>query len=105
MNIFSKKVESRPLMVDHLKKIELASKEQNAQWWLILNRWEWPLELDSVVEDPPRPWHSNTLRRKLMDAIDEAVGHRYILYYANVIHRKAMTDEEFSEFWTNRHIS
>ena len=63
-----------------------------AKWWCLLNSWEWPAELS----DPEPTTHVPGGRRgRLMDWIDNQIGHRQCSREWN----RDMTDEEHNDFW------
>ena len=64
-----------------------------AEWWCLLNRWEWPGKIPNP--EPFQPWRAKGRRRKLMDMIDDVVGGRLISRTWN----KDMTDEEHDLFY------
>lgn len=74
----------------------LAQQDQKtlAEWWCILNSWEWPDELP----DPEDDRHNYTIgnrRSQLTGWIITNIGLRACLRH----HNHKMNDEEFEDFW------
>lgn len=63
-----------------------------AEWWCLLNRWEWPREL---VDPEPAVHVPGGRRGRIMDWIDQRIGHRVVSREWN----RHMTDEEHEDFW------
>lgn len=86
------------------KKVLSAQNERTlAEWWSEINHWGWVKELGTP--DPiPDPWRPDTRRGRIMEWIEQKIGMELILRVHNVHRRKAMTDDQFSEWWTmNQH--
>jgi hypothetical protein len=72
-----------------------------AEWWCLLNRFEWPKEGIGEPEPIPQPWRPNTRRSQLMYAIVERIGKRECLREWN---RERMSDAEFDAWWIDTYM-
>jgi hypothetical protein len=66
------------------------------EWWSTLNSWGWPEEL--LPEESPRD-RQGQRRTRIMNFIDNKLGHKTVLWHINVNIDKGMTSEEFEDFW------
>jgi hypothetical protein len=63
-----------------------------AEWYCLLNGWQWPAELP----DPETlEYRAGSRRGLIMDWIGEMVGNRL----CSRVWNKGMTDQEFEDFW------
>lgn len=69
------------------------SKKKLAKIWGILNTWGWPEEI------PDPEGYEGERRGVLMKWINNTIGHKECLKYANVIRKKSMTEKEFEKWW------
>ncbi len=59
-----------------VRTLKAASDDQLAKWWCILNRWEWPAELEG---EERRDEYRGGRRREVMQFIQGQVGMRNCL--------------------------
>lgn len=71
------------------------SKETLCRLWCELADWQWNTEILGSFK-------GDLGASALMEAIDDKVGHYELLRYANVVHNKTMTEEEFFR-WAVKH--
>lgn len=88
---------------DDRKAIAEASPETLAQWWRLLNGWEWPQhglgEADPVPTEAGALRFHRTRRGEIMSAIVERIGVGACLREWN---RETMSDEQFNAWWESR---
>lgn len=80
-----------------MKQLEGFTDDQLADFWCILNRWEWPKEIPNPepVLDPIMKC-STPRRDVFMREIESIVGHKLCSKRWN---KDRMNDEEFEDFW------
>jgi hypothetical protein len=61
-----------------------------AEWWSLLNKWEWPREGLGEPEPEPEPWRPDTRRGAIMNAICECLREWS---------RENMPGPAFDEWW------
>ena len=80
------------------KAVYQASNKTLAEWWCLLNNWEWP-ESGLGEPDPiPKPYRSDTRRRSLMTAIEHRIGLKECLREWN---KKSLPGYRFDEWWND----
>lgn len=82
---------------EDIKILELQDLKTLAQWWGILNNWQWPDELPNPESESN--WSSIGRRSKLQDWIIGRIGLRECLREAN---KDRMTDMQFNDFWRGK---
>jgi hypothetical protein len=79
---------------------EILNKEDDvtlAQWWCMLNRWDWPEELPNKdLTHRDKGYKTGGRRSQLMNIIENRVGKRLISWQWN---KNDMTNEEFNDFY------
>jgi hypothetical protein len=68
------------------------SNEVLAEWWCLLNRWQWPVELPEP--EPAHPYPRGGKRSQIMDWIHDKVGDWLVSRTWN----KDMPDDVFESF-------
>lgn len=71
-----------------------------AEWWCLLNNWEWPREGLGEPDPVPEKHRPDTRRGQIMDAIAERIGHKECLREWN---RERMQPAEFEAWWLRYH--
>lgn len=72
------------------------SDETLAEWWGILNHWQWPDGLpDAEIVSADSTQFMHSLRREITDWIEVALGRRFLARRYN----STMTDAEFEDFY------
>lgn len=81
--------------------LDAQTPETLADWWAILNQWEWPKEL---ADPPPAPRGVNQADRgnTIMWEIVKRVGMKETMRAWNVRQLKIKTNEEFETWWGKR---
>ena len=81
------------------KALESAPCLMLAEWWCLLNKFEWPGEGMGEPDPIPAPWRVDTRRNAVMSWISSRIGLRECLREWN---REAMPGELFDEWWDRR---
>lgn len=78
------------------KAVAEASELVAAEWWCLLNRWEWPLEGLGEPDPVPEPRTGTTRRGEIMCEISERIGMRECLREWNREHLPGLA---FDQWW------
>jgi hypothetical protein len=65
-----------------------------AEWWCLLNRFDWPKEGLGEAEAVPEPWRPTPRRSAIMNGIVDRIGMRECLREWNRV-----TEAEFALWW------
>jgi hypothetical protein len=79
---------------EDLKSLRAAPPRMLAEWWALLNRWEWPAE--GLGQPESRECAPEGRRGQIMRWIMDEIGHKACLREWN---RDSMTDAEFDAWW------
>lgn len=83
---------------DDRKAIAEAPDLMLAEWWCLLNKWEWPREGLGEPDPVPEKHDGNRRRGQIMNAICDRIGIRECLREWN---RNNMPGPIFDEWWNN----
>lgn len=84
------------------KAVADAPDRMLAEWWCLLNKWQWPRDGLGQPDPETHPWTANTRRGEIMAAIVERIGMRECLREWNA---GTMARAEFDAWWAARHAA